>query len=166
MLAALLLTACATQPYGQDRYGQNYPPAGPYDPSGYPPPGDYPPPPMGPGMDPAAGACPITSSRDWGAWVDAMPGPDARPKLMITGTVTVPSGGYRLEFVPNLQIRESFPAQAVATLVVFPPQGPATQAIETHDLRWEWPVNQQIGSVTIRCGRDTLATIAPVETAR
>lgn len=84
---------------------------------------------------------------------------------MITGTVSVPTGGYRLEFVPHLQIRESFPAQAVATLVVFAPDSPATQAVETHDLRWEWPVNQQVGSVTIRCGNQTVATIAPVETA-
>ena len=161
--AALLLSGCATQPYGSGPYDQPYPPSGPYDPGGYPPPpGNYPPP---PGMGPDANACPIAGSRNWQAWINAMPGPNAGPKLMLTGTVTVPTGGYRLEFVPHLQVRESYPAQAVATLVVFPPDGPATQALETHDLRWEWPVGQQIGSVTVRCGNQTLATISPVQRA-
>ena len=94
-----------------------------------------------------------------------MPGPNARPKLMVTGTVLVPTGGYQMDFEPYLQIRESYPAQAFATLRVTPPQGPATQAVTAHDLRWEWPLDQQIGSVEIRCGSDTLATFSPVEVA-
>ena len=95
-----------------------------------------------------------------------MPGPNARPKLMVTGTVLVPTGGYQMGFDPYLQLRESYPAQAFATLRVTPPQGPATQAITAHDLRWEWPLDQQIGSVEIRCGADTLATFSPVEVAQ
>lgn len=162
-----LLAACATQPYGPDRGGWEdpypLPPAGP----GYPPPpGDYPPPGYMPPMEqPAPARCPITTSRDWRAWINAMPGPDARPRLMVTGTVIAPTGGYQMTFEPYLQIRESYPAQAFATLRVTPPQGPATQAITSHNLRWEWPLTQQIGSVEIRCGSDTLATISPVETA-
>lgn len=164
-LAALLLAACATQPvgapYGQGPYGD---PSGPY---GEPyPPSDYPPPPAYSSGPPEPGRCPITASRDWRAWISAMPGPGARPKLMVTGTVLVPTGGHQLSFEPFLQFRESYPAQAFATLRVTPPQGPATQAITTHDLRWEWPVDKQIGSLEIRCGSDTLASISPVETAQ
>lgn len=161
--AALLLAACATQPYGdpygQGPYGDPGGPYGqPYPPAGYPPPAAAEP--------PAPAACPITASRDWRAWINAMPGPNARPKLMVTGTVLVPTGGYQMSFEPYLQIRESHPAQAFATLRVTPPQGPATQAITAHDLRWEWPLDQQIGSVEIRCGSDTLATFSPVEVAQ
>ena len=163
-LAALLLTACATQPYG-DPYGRG-PYGDPPGPYGEPLPAPYPPP-TGQygGGPPAPPGCPITTSRDWKAWVNAMPGPDTRPKLMVTGTVLVPTGGYQMGFEPFLQIRESYPAHAFATLRITPPQGPATQAVTAHDLRWEWPLSQQVGSVEIRCGSDTLATISPVETA-
>lgn len=157
--------ACSTQtydaPYGQEPYGYpdpNYP-AAPY-PGNLPPPG-YP----AAGQQPVPAPCPIASSRDWRAWINAMPGPDARPKLMVTGTVVAPTGGHQFRFEPFLQIRESYPAQAFATLEVIRPQGAATQALVTHDLRWEWPVDQQLGSLEIRCGGDTLATISPIETA-
>src|SRR5687767_2351316 len=125
--AALLIAGCATQPYGPDRgsWEDPYPlpptgpgyPAPPYPPQSYPPP-DY----MPPGAPPAAMRCPITGSRDWKAWINAMPGPDARPKLMVTGTVLVPTGGYQMGFEPFLQLRESYPAQAFATLRITPPQ--------------------------------------------
>jgi len=168
---AALLTACATQPYGPDRGGWEdpypLPPAGPGYPAPPPyPPGSMPPNYMPPNQQPAPERCPIVASRDWRAWINAMPGPGARPKLMVTGTVTVPSGGHQMSFEPYLQIRKSYPAQAFATLRITPPQGMATQALTSHDLRWEWPLTQQIGSVEIRCGGDTLATISPVETAR
>lgn len=163
--AALLLAACDTVPYGQSgppNYpGDAYPPS-PYPTNpGYPPPAPYPPgPPPGPQF-----SCPITTSRDWMAWVSAMPGPGARPKLIVTGKAITATGGYQIGFEPFLQIRKSYPAQAFATLKVTPPSGPATQAVMTHDVRWEWPLTQPIGSVEIRCGDQTLASISPVRTA-
>lgn len=159
-VAAVSAAACSTQPYGDpyrpDPYG--YPPQDP----GYQQPGAYYP---GADQQPGVEGCPIASSRDWRAWINAMPGPDSRPRLMVTGTVVARSGGHQFRFQPMLQIRESYPAQAFATLEVIEPQGPSTQALVTHDLRWEWPVDQQIGSVEIRCGSDTLATISPIGSA-
>jgi len=105
-------------------------------------------------------------SRDWTAWVNAMPGPGARPTLIVTGKVVTRTGGYQVSFDRTLQIRKSYPAQAFATVTVIPPAGGAPQALVTHDLRGEWPLSQRIGSVEIRCGNETLASIAPVETAR
>src|SRR5688572_26176468 len=61
---------------------------------------------------------------------------------------------------------QGYPAQAFATLRVSPPQQGATQGVVIHDLRGEWPVNQQLGSVEIRCGEETLASISPVATAQ
>ena len=86
--------------------------------------------------------------------------------LILTGKVVVPTGGYRLEFVPNLTELRSYPVQLVARLLVFPPEGPATQALVTHDLRWQWPVTGPVGTVAIRCGTRMLATVTPVEAAR
>jgi hypothetical protein len=93
-----------------------------------------------------------------------MPGPDARPKLIVTGKVTVPTGGYRFVW-RQMRVMESYPMQVAIELAPIAPGGPATQAIVTHDVRGEWPVSPPVGSLTVRCGDGVLARIAPVETA-
>lgn len=118
-----------------------------------------------PASEPVArGPCPIAGSSDWTAWVSAMPGPNARPKLIVTGKITVPSGGYRWDW-GDVRVMESYPVQVAADLRVTPPAGGATQAIVTHDVRGEWPMSPPVGSVTVTCGDRALATIAPVEAA-
>ena len=108
--------------------------------------------------------CGITGSSDWAAWVNAMPGPNAKPTLIVTGKVTVPTGGYRFAW-RDMRVMESYPVQVAVDLQAIPPAGPATQAIVTHDVRGEWPIAPPVGSVTVRCGDRVLARIAPVETA-
>lgn len=157
--AALLLAGCATY----DTPGARYPAGGPYPPDGYSAPGAYPP---GYGNPPAQDACPIVRSGEWNAWVNMMPGPNQRPTLHVAGKVVVPTGGYQIAFDPQLQIRESHPAQAFATLRVNPPRGAATQAVMTHDVKWEWPLGQQVGALEIHCGARTLATFSPLQIAR
>ena len=120
-----------------------------------PPGGPYPPPPQ---------SCPIAGSSDWTAWINAMPGPGARPTLIVTGKVTVPTGGYRVEWA-DFRVAESYPVRVFGDLRVIPPSGGAIQAVVTHDVRGEWPMAQPVGSVTIRCGNRVLARISPVETA-
>jgi hypothetical protein len=135
-LAALLLSACEAVP----------------PPAPIAPPGD-------------AVECRIAGSSNWQAWINAMPGPGARPTLIITGDVTVPTGGYRVELA-DVQALESYPVQIVAQLRSIPPAGGATQAIVTHHVRREWPIAPPVGSVTVRCGGAVVARIAPVETAQ
>ena len=113
---------------------------------------------------PPALACPIAGSGDWAAWVNAMPGPNARPTLIATGKVTVPTGGYRFAW-RDLRVAESYPVQMFAELEVIPPAGAATQAVVTHGVRGQWPIDPPVGSFTVRCGATILARIAPVETA-
>lgn len=192
--AVLLLSACQTMPYGQDPYGDPnpyppvaYPPAGTYPTPGdlppqgtYPAPVDVPPgapypgpggyPPQGPYAggpgQPAPPECPITASRDWQAWVNAMPGPNARPMLVVSGKVVTATGGYSVAFDRYLQVRRGQPAQAFVTLHVANPDMPAaSQAQVTHEVRWDWPLSQPIGSVVIRCGDKTLAEITSIQTA-
>jgi hypothetical protein len=106
--------------------------------------------------------CPVSSS-DWQAWVNAMPGPGSSPKLVISGQVTAPTGGYTFGW-SDFRVAESYPVQVFVELTATPPAGMATQALTTQDVRGEWPVSPPVGSVTITCGGQTLARIAPVET--
>ena len=118
-----------------------------------------PPPDPGRAMD-----CGIVGSSDWAAWVNAMPGPNARPTLIVTGKVTVPTGGYRFEW-RDMRVMESYPVQVAVDLATIPPAGPATQALVTHDVRGEWPIDPPVGALTVRCGDMVLVRISPVETA-
>jgi hypothetical protein len=111
----------------------------------------------------APAACPIASS-DWHAWVNAMPGPNSGPKLIISGQVTVPTGGYSFGW-SDFRVAESYPVQVFVNLTATPPAGMATQALVTQQVRGEWPLSPPVGSVTIQCGGKTVARIAPVETA-
>lgn len=108
--------------------------------------------------------CGIIGSSDWAAWVNAMPGPNARPTLIVTGKVTVPTGGYRFAW-RDMRVMESYPVQVAVDLQSVPPAGPATQAVVTHDVRGEWPIDPPVGAMTIRCGDMVLVRISPVETA-
>lgn len=145
-----------------DPYGAPYPPQDPYGAPSYP---SEPYPPAGSGPPPPEGSCPIISSRDWRAHIDMTLGPDNRPTLVVNGTLVAPTGGYRMEFQPFLQERRSYPVQLVARLRAIPPSGPATQALTTHDIRWQWPLaSGPVGSLSIACGDRTLAEISPVPT--
>jgi hypothetical protein len=187
---ALLLAGCETYgsapPPPQGPYGEPAPypypgdepstqPPGPYPGGPYQPPANYPggpyqPPPPGaayPDGPPRPPECPITASRDWSAWVNAMPGPGSRgPALVVRGKVVTPTGGYQVAFDRTMQIRRGQPPQAFVTLFVAPPDGTvASQAASTHEVRWEWPLNQPVGSVIVRCGENTLAEITNIQTA-
>jgi hypothetical protein len=93
-----------------------------------------------------------------------MPGPGSSPKLMVSGQVTAPTGGYTFDW-SGFRVAESYPVQVFVELTATPPAGMATQALTTQDVRGEWPVSPPVGSVTITCGGQPLARIAPVETA-
>jgi hypothetical protein len=138
-LGALLLAACATQPRAT--------------------------PPLAPSETLPSRTCYVASSSDWQAWVNAMPGPGARPTLIVTGKVVTPTGNNRAVFDADLEVRESYPVQVSATVRIVGQGGIATAAFTTHDVRGEWPMSQPVGSVTVRCGAHVLATISPVETA-
>lgn len=93
-----------------------------------------------------------------------MPGPNSNPRLIVSGQVTVPTGGYRLSLRMG-QVAESYPVQVTVYLDATPPSGMATQALVTHDVRGSWPSEERVGSVTVRCGSRVLARIDNIETA-
>jgi|SRR5687768_7426847 hypothetical protein len=109
--------------------------------------------------------CGIVGSSDWAAWVDAMPGPKARPTLIVTGKVSVPSGASRIEW-RDMRVMESYPVQIAVEIQAVEPRGVAgTPVVVTRDVRGEWPIDPPVGALTIRCGDMVLARISPVETA-
>ena len=106
------------------------------------------------------GACPIAGSSDWWAGVDAMPGPRP-PRLIVTGKVTTPSGGYRLALERG-PVQEIDPPVQQVNLVVRPPSGGATDALVVHEVRGEFPALERYGAVTISCSNTVLADIRNV----
>ncbi len=121
-------------------------------------------PPAAPQPDRPTPDCPVIRSTGWRAHVDAMPGPNDNPRLIVSGKVTVPTGGYRLSLRMG-QVAESYPVQVTVYLDATPPSGMATQALVTHDVRGSWPSEERVGSVTVRCGTRALAHIGNIETA-
>ena len=168
--ALLVLVSCNTyqDPYASQPYPYPAPSPylapSPYPSEPYPPaPGQYP---GGQPYQPVPPECLISSSRDWTAWINRMPGPNSGPMLVVTGKVVTPTGGYQVAFDRYMQIRKAYPAQAFVTLNVAGPGGAqSSQAQVTHDVRWEWPLNQPVGSVIVRCGDKTLAEITRIQTA-
>jgi hypothetical protein len=115
--------------------------------------------------DEPAPDCPIIRSSDWHAHVNAMPGPGDNPRLIVSGKVTVPTGGYKLALRMGA-VAESYPVQVTVHLDAVPPKGMATQALETREVRGSWRSEERVGSVTVRCGARMLAQLSDIETAR
>ena len=123
--------------------------------------------------DPGEGAssgptadCIVSGSRDWQAWINAMPGPNDGPTLIVTGTVDTPTGGYQMVLDPTLRRNPADASQVVATIVGKGAGDIATQAVTAHQVRGDFPLGQQqVRSFAIRCGNTTLAEIAPLEKA-
>jgi hypothetical protein len=121
-------------------------------------------PPTVPPPDSPAPDCPILGSSGWRAHVDVMPGPNVNPRLIVSGRVTVPTGGYRLSLRMG-PVAQSYPVQVTVILDAVPPSGPATQAVETRTVRGDWPMGEPVGAVTVRCGSRALARLGNIGTA-
>jgi hypothetical protein len=108
--------------------------------------------------------CPVVSSSGWKSWVNAMPGPGARPTLHVQGNVTLPGTDWTARFLSDSRVMESYPVQVTVELDATSNTmgGPGGQPVE---VRGSWPSEERVGSVTVMCRGTTLARISPVETA-
>lgn len=104
---------------------------------------------------------PCPDTRDWQAFVNAMPGPGARPTLIVTGTVDVP-GGFRPVLDPGPNDRMQPPGQRFTLYLSRDASIPAGPREVRYDLS---PALEQYSSITIGCDGNLVARIAPVETA-
>ena len=117
------------------------------------------------GETPVAETCAVLESRNWAAWVNRMPGPDATPTVHVTGQVDVPTGGYGFEWEVGPMDRSMTPALRLK-IVPQKPDGMATMAITREDVHYTGPVaGAGYRSITVTCGDKTLAEIAEVPDA-
>lgn len=86
--------------------------------------------------------------------------PLTRYNLVVTGEVTVPTGGFRV-WLEEGPVQEIEPRTLQVLVRTDPPVEGATQAIVTHQVRGVFPAQKRIGQVSLRCGDGTLA-IVPV----
>ena len=113
-------------------------------------------PPPGP-----ASACP-SATRNWTAFVNAMPGPGARPALIVTGEVEIPRRGLAPALTVGPTDRK-FPAcQRFALRLVAQAGAPAGWRPVRAEIR---PSLADYGEVIVGCEGRTIVRISPIEKA-
>ncbi|HEY0111955.1 MAG TPA: hypothetical protein VGB59_02255 [Allosphingosinicella sp.] len=110
--------------------------------------------------EPVFSPCRAIASSDWQARIEprSAEGKPPLPWLVVTGKVTVPSGGYTvgLDLGPVIQMEP--PVQQVLVRTDPPAEG-ATQATVTHDVEAVFPAPAGAARVAIRCGDGILAEV-------
>jgi hypothetical protein len=102
--------------------------------------------------------CPAVGRGEWTAHVNAMPGPNARRTLIVSGVIGVkPAARTRLRLAP--EVMESDPPQYTVILDVQLPRQPTIDMLERRQVRGEWPVRGRVGAVHIRCGNRIIASV-------
>ena len=116
-------------------------------------------------MPESAAACPVLDSRDWTAWVNAMPGPDASATLIVEGVVDMPTPGFTFTWEAGMADRSAIPVQRLH-LSAAPPDGMVAQVVTSESVRYEGPaIAKQYRGVTVMCGDAVIAEITDVTTA-
>lgn len=105
------------------------------------------------GPDPQT--CPVVRSGNWSARVVTAPGRE--PTLEVSGSATLTDGGWRPVW-RDLRVMESYPVQIYADLG-WERSGAKASEENLQEVRGEWPVTPPVGTVTVRCGDQVLATI-------
>jgi hypothetical protein len=113
--------------------------------------------------DPVYTPCRIAGSSDWRAEIDESEGQE--PRLLVSGKVTVPTGGYALALERGY-VQELDPPRQQVMLRTDAPADAATQAEVTEAVSGSFPVAKDLGGVTVRCGDKILAVIALPPRAR
>jgi hypothetical protein len=109
--------------------------------------------------------CQIHGRGEWSAHIDAMPGPNGGPRLIVSGTIgTKPAARAELRLDPA--VLESNPPQRIVNLVVRLPTEPTIDSLTRREVRGEWPVTPPIGAVHVRCGGRSVASITDIVVAR
>jgi hypothetical protein len=107
-------------------------------------------------------ACAVLDSRDWSAWINRMPGPDATPTLHVTGKIDLPNPGYTVTVRDGPADRSAQPVQQII-LETSQRSGMFTQAVITADVHYVGPViAPSYRAIRIMCGGRQLAEITDI----
>ena len=113
----------------------------------------------------AADACPVYDSRDWRAWLDVAPSPDAVSKLHISGEVDLPTPGYTAQWTVGPADRAFPPAQRFM-LSFTPPGGMVTQVITPTGVSLETDATYtSYRAIIVGCGDKVLVEITDIAVA-
>jgi hypothetical protein len=110
--------------------------------------------------DDAPSGCP--PGRDWRAWIDAMPGPGAQPRLIVSGQVDIPAG-MTATLRPGPLDRMMPPGQRF-TLELAPGGGPSGPQQVRGEVK---PALPQYREVIVTCGGEAIGRVdgSAIETA-
>jgi hypothetical protein len=116
-----------------------------------------------PVRDPIYTRCSAIATSDWQARIveGARPG-ESRPRLIVSGRVTTPTGRYRVELEAGPVERLEPPVQQVILRTTPARQGIIDAAV-THDVQASFGIEEGVERVTIRCGDGILALIPTIE---
>ena len=129
-------------------------------------PAPQPQPPSGSAL-PRPSSCAVIESRNWQAWINAMPSvPPGGPTLIVTGELVLPTPGYKAVLSAGAADRSATPVQELI-LTLTPPDGPVAQVLTPTPERYEDPaLSLQYGGVRILCGGAMLTEFTDVMVAR
>lgn len=106
--------------------------------------------------------CPATETRDWSAWVNTFPGPDAKPMLHVAGQVKLPKPGYTESWTVGMADRSAVPMQQLI-LELSEPEGMVAQVETWRQVSFATPaIAETYKSVVIKCGGDLLIEITEI----
>lgn len=112
---------------------------------------------------PVTDPCNVLAARDWEAWINRMPGPDAAPTVHVVGKVEVATPGYSFDWVVGPTDRSATPALRLR-LVATKPDSMVNQVITTEEVKYEGPVlGAGISRVIIGCGTVTIGEVKDVQ---
>ena len=108
--------------------------------------------------------CSTLQVENWAAWINAMPGPGASRKLMVTADVTLPSEGYEIALLPGRADRSMKPVQQL-NLEINSPKAPIDPTNVTQQIRFEGPaIAPTYRAISIICDGEEIARIEDPET--
>jgi len=111
---------------------------------------------------PTPSACAVLDSRDWSAWINRMPGPDARPTLHVTGKVDLPHSGYSVAVRDGPADRSANPVQQIIIETSLR-SGMHPQVVTTAEVNFVGPViAPSYRAIRVMCGGRQLAEITDI----
>lgn len=115
--------------------------------------------------DATVNPCPAIASRNWSAWLSAMPG-GGDVRLTISGEVDLPTPGFKVSWTEGPADRAMPPSQRFS-LALTPPEGMVAQVITPTTVKYEGKATYPAyRSIIVRCGNKVLATIADISAMR
>lgn len=115
------------------------------------------------GNDVTANDCPVISSENWTAWIDAEPPGPAQ--LHIRGEADLPTPGYSASWRVGIADRAMPPGQHMHVSFA-PPDGMVTQVVTRQDVEYAGPAEYPAYRVIyVHCGDQRLAEITDIPVA-